>query len=460
MSTICDDLRAAILQAAMQGSLTDSDSESWNESKIEDVCELCTGNSISENVKKAKYMKVVEGRNYIGTKDLLFDHSFNYENGVKIPFDETSFRIANRGDILLCIEGGSAGRKIGILEEDVSYGNKLCRFSPNDRLNNKFLYFYIQSPLFQEQFSGSMTGIIGGVSIKKIKAITIKCPDIAEQKRIVEKVDELMARVTDLEQSADALASLKKAFPDDIKASLLQAAMQGKLTKQLSEDGNAEDLLEKNKAEKEKLIAEGKIKKQKPLAPITDNEIPFSIPKNWRWVRLGEVCSVFGRIGFRGYTRQDLVEEGKGAITLSPSNIKNGKMDYSKCTYVSWAKYNESPEIMVNNGDILVVKTGSSYGKSAVVEQLPLEATINPQYVVLRFIGCNNYYLQAAISSEKCQQQFEKFVIGTSIPTFSQENLNSTVIPIPPLAEQKRIVERLNTLMQNINMVEDLIASE
>ena len=208
MSTICDNLRAAILQAAMQGSLTDSDNESWNESKIEDVCELCTGNSISENVKKAKYMKAVEGRNYIGTKDLLFDHSFNYENGVKIPFDETNFRIANHGDILLCIEGGSAGRKIGILEEDVNYGNKLCRVSPNNKLSNSFLYFYIQSPLFKEQFSDSMTGIIGGVSIKKIKAITIKYPDIAEQKRNVEKVDELMARVADLEKSADALASL------------------------------------------------------------------------------------------------------------------------------------------------------------------------------------------------------------------------------------------------------------
>ena len=289
MSKICDDLRASILQAAMEGKLTGSDVDLWNNKSLDEVCDIRTGNSISESVKKARYMKVAEGLNYIGTKDLSFEHSFNYKNGVKIPLNEPSFKVAKKGDILLCVEGGSAGRKIGILEEDVCYGNKLCKFSVNDELDNRFLYYFIQSPFFQGQFAEKKNGIIGGVSIKNIKSIEIRYPVIAEQKRIVAKVDGLMARVADLEQSADALASLKKAFPDDIKASLLQAAMQGKLTKQLPEDGSAEDLLEEIKAEKEKLITEGKIKKQKPLAPITDDEILFSIPENWQWVRFGGI---------------------------------------------------------------------------------------------------------------------------------------------------------------------------
>ena len=456
MSTICDDLRAAILQAAMQGSLTDSDGESWNESKIEDVCELCTGNSISENVKKAKYMKVVEGRNYIGTKDLLFDHSFNYENGVKIPFDETSFRIAKRGDILLCIEGGSAGRKIGILEEDVNYGNKLCRFSPNDKLNNIFLFFYIQSPLFQEQFSGSMTGIIGGVSIKKIKAITIKYPDIAEQKRIVEKVDELMNRVADLEQSSDALASLKKAFPDDIKASLLQAAMQGKLTKQLPEDGSAEDLLEEIKAEKEKLIVEGKIKKQKPLAPITDDEIPFVTPDNWKWVRLRDICT---KIADGDHNPPKGLTHESEYLMLSSQNINNDTLvNMSKVRYLdrnTFEKVNERTNLQKE--DILFTSVGS-LGRSCIFRE-DINACFQRSVSVLTTLVYNEY-LKPFLDSPFIQNKVYKEATGTAQKGFYLNQLEKCPIAIPPLSEQKRIVERLNALMQNIDVVRDLIASE
>lgn len=430
MSTICDILRAAILQAAMQGSLTDYDGESWNESKIEDVCELCTGNSISENVKKAKYMKVVEGRNYIGTKDLLFDHSFNYENGVKIPFDEKNFRIANRGDILLCIEGGSAGRKIGILEEDVNYGNKLCRFSPNNKLNNRFLYFYIQSPLFQEQFSESMTGIIGGVSIKKIKAITIKYPDITEQKRIVEKVDELLARVADLEQSTDALASLKKTFPGDAKASLLQAAMQGKLTKQLPEDGNAEDLLEEIKAEKEKLP-----RKKKELT-ISEDKVPFEIPASWCWQKLENISAFIG-------DRDNQIKE-----SMAKKEGKYKVVSQSKELFIGY--YDDERKLLKIDHPVLV------FGDhTALVKYINFNFIIGADGVkVISPIGMDIRYLYYAL---------KYLLIGVKeLGGYSRhyKYIKDELIPIPPLAEQKRIVERLDTLMQNINVVENLIASE
>ena len=455
MSKICDDLRAAILQAAMQGKLIRSDSEPWNESTIADVCELSTGNSIPESVKKTKYTKVSEGRNYIGTKDLAFDHSFNYENGVKIPFDEINFRIANRGDVLLCIEGGSAGRKIGILEEDVNYGNKLCRFSSKAKLDNRFLYFYIQSPMFQEQFSDSMTGIIGGVSIKKIKDITIKYPCKPEQKRIVEKVDELMARVADLEKSTDALALLKNTFPGDIKASLLQAAMQGKLTKQLPEDGNAEDLLEEIKAEKEKLIAEGKIKKQKPLTPITDGETPFSIPENWRWARLNDILDVRdGTHDSPKYVKADM-----GVPLITSKNLQNGSIDYSNVKYISIADsefINQRSKVDIN--DILMAMIGTIGNPVKVIE--------DPHYSIknialLKHLPENtpnmDYILQVLnwAASDMKKKSFggvQKFV--------SLNFIREYPIPLPPLAEQKRIVERLDTLMQNINVVEKLIASE
>lgn len=433
MSTICDNLRAAILQAAMQGSLTDSDDESWNESKIEDVCELCTGNSISENVKKAKYMKVVEGRNYIGTKDLLFDHSFNYENGVKIPFDETNFRIANHGDILLCIEGGSAGRKIGILEEDVNYGNKLCRFSPNNKLSNRFLYFYIQSPLFQEQFSDSMTGIIGGVSIKKIKAITIKYPDIAEQKRIVEKVDELMARVADLEQSADALASLKKAFPDDIKASLLQAAMQGKLTKQLPEDGDAERLYNQIELEKHTITKNGKAIRWDSQPKIEENEQPYRIPDTWKWVRLGDIIHI---------------ESGNG---LTSNQMKPGKIPVYGGNGIT-GYHNES---FLHKETVVIGRVGFYCGSVHVTQK---ESWVTDNAFITTYPGnsIDREFLVYALRFMNLGQNNN----ATAQPVVSGKKIYPLPFPLPPLTEQKRIVERLDILMKNINAVGELIASE
>ena len=168
--------------------------------------------------------------------------------------------------------------------------------------------------------------------------------------------------------------------------------------------------------------------------------MPFEIPESWEWATVDKVCTIFGRIGFRGYTKDDLVDSD-GAITLSPSNIIDGKMNYDKCTYISWDKYDESPEIQVHNKDILLVKTGSSYGKCALVEDLEKEATINPQFVVLRYIGCNERFLTFLLQSNEARKNYENFVLGTAIPTFTQVALGNMIIPIPPLAEQNRIVE-------------------
>ena len=214
-------------------------------------------------------------------------------------------------------------------------------------------------------------------------------------------------------------------------------------------------LLERIRAEKERLIKEGKIKKSKASktsdTPHYEN-VPFEVPEGWSWTSLNSVCTIFGRIGFRGYTKDDLVDS-TGAITLSPSNIVDGVMNFEKCTYISWEKYEESPEIQVQNEDVLLVKTGSSYGKCAYVESLPKEATINPQFVVLKFIGCNPRFLTYCLQSNYARKQYEEFVLGTAIPTFTQVALGAMAIPMPPIEEQERIVaevEKLLTIVDNI----------
>lgn len=160
---------------------------------------------------------------------------------------------------------------------------------------------------------------------------------------------------------------------------------------------------------------------------------------------LGSLCTIKGRIGFRGYTREDLVNKGEGAITLSPSNIIDDKLDLTKCSYISWFKYNESPEIMIFEGDIIYAKT-ASIGKVAIVDNLPEKATINPQFVVLKDIKCNRRYLYYCLRSTFFRAQADNIVRGVAIPTLSQANLSLLSVPIPPLAEQERIVAELDLL--------------
>ena len=185
-----------------------------------------------------------------------------------------------------------------------------------------------------------------------------------------------------------------------------------------------------------------------------EDEIPFELPQWWEWCRLGVITEIYGRIGFRGYTKDDLVEIGEGAITLSPSNIINSKLDFSSCTYISWVKYDESPEIQLAKNDIVLVKTGSSYGKSAIVDKLPEKTTLNPQFVVLKNTKINSSYACMYLQSTHSQNLFREFVVGTAIPTFSQKALSTLLISCPPISEQHRIVEKLNELLSFVDTIE------
>jgi len=169
------------------------------------------------------------------------------------------------------------------------------------------------------------------------------------------------------------------------------------------------------------------------------------VPKHWEVCKLKHYSQVFGRIGFRGYNQTDLVNEGEGAITLSPSNMQNGILNYDKCSYLSWKKYYESPEIMIYNDDVLFVKTGSTYGKISYVADLPMEATINPQIVVFKNIKGNNKYLYYLLSNDIVQMQVSLTVGGSTIPTLSQESILNYIVPLAPKVEQTAIATYLDT---------------
>ncbi|MBR0099348.1 MAG: restriction endonuclease subunit S [Treponema sp.] len=166
--------------------------ENWCWCRLGEICNLYTGDSINETEKKLKYTNVKEGWFYIGTKDVNFDQTINYNNGIKIPFEKDTFRIAPKNTVLMCVEGGSAGRKIAFTNQDVCFGNKLCCFNPYNNEIEKFLFYFLQSTLFTAAFKNNINGIIGGVSINNLKRMLFPLPPLAEQKRIVVAIEKML----------------------------------------------------------------------------------------------------------------------------------------------------------------------------------------------------------------------------------------------------------------------------
>ena len=170
-------------------------------------------------------------------------------------------------------------------------------------------------------------------------------------------------------------------------------------------------------------------------------------PDGVEYVKLGNICNIKGRIGFRGYTRDDQVKEGEGALSLSPSNIQNGQIDYTKGTFISWEKYNESPEIITYDGDIIFCKT-ASVGKVALVKNLPHAATINPQLVVLKDIKCNAPFLTYVLGTDSFQKKVISMAGVGSVPNIPQKSLADLEIPLPPLPVQEEIVRVLDAFTE------------
>ena len=435
----------------------------WILCRLSSVADIYTGNSINENEKQKNYTGLSSGYNYIGTKDVGFDHSINYTNGVKIPYNQGNFRIAHINTPLLCIEGGSAGRKIGVLTEDVCFGNKLCAFEPIG-INPKYLYYYLQNPIFTQIFKEKTTGIIGGVSVNSLKNLLFAMPPLAEQERIVaeiEKFEPLIAEYDKLEQQATKLDS---EIYDKLKKSILQYAIQGKLVPQDSNDEPAAVLLERIRAEKKAQL--GKKYVESYIYKGDDNcyyehingkniditeILPIDIPDNWIWVKLGDICFVTKLAGFeytkyiapnlttagvpifKGKNVQDgeIIYKFEGYIPESISDMLERSQVRKKCILTPYVGTIGNLGIHNRNGHYHL---GSNVGK---IELLPYNIT-SEEYIVLYLKSIYGY------------GELTKNKKATAQESISIEAIREVYIPIPPLAEQKRIVEKIDEIFAKL----------
>ena len=301
-----------------------------------------------------------------------------------------------KGDVLIAMSGATTG-KIGYYdnEEKVYQNQRVGKFVPNNNiLDGRFLYHFLQTKT-QYLYNLAGGGAQPNLSTNDIKEkVLIPIPPLAVQ----EEITRILDKFTTLEAELEAELDCRKRQYEYYRNQLLSLDM-------LNGDGKGSN--------------------------------------NVTWLSLGEVVNIKGRIGFRGYTQNDFVEEGCGAIALSPGNMNNGRFDYEKCSYISWEKYEESPEIKIFEDDIVFVKTGSTAGKLAYVHFVPEKATLNPQLVVFKDIKCNKRYLFHYLNTNSCQLKIKALVKGT-IPNISQTALAKIQVPLPLPEEQQHIAEILD----------------
>jgi type I restriction enzyme S subunit len=458
---------------------------SWKWSQISEIGSVFNGNSISDDEKVSIYSKVTKGLPFVATKDVGYGRtSIVYDNGLRIPFDAPQFKIAHKGAVLICAEGGSAGKKLAITDKDICFGNKLFANEVHQGIVPKFVFYIYQSRIFRDLFRQKMTGIIGGISLNSFLRMPIPIPPYKEQERIASKIDELMEACDRLEaQQADAEAAHKilvktllvsltqsqdaadfasnwrrisehfdmlfndEASIEELKQTALQLAVMGKLVSQNNNDEPIASLLAKLRKEKSVLFTTGKTKKSANYVEAVEGDLLFAIPITWKWIPLQNII-VFGPqngISPRPSSRSDAPR----AVTLSATT--KGKFDPAFYKRVD-AEIAKDSEFWLKKGDLLFQRGNAReyVGMAAYYDGKDGEFLYPDLMMKLRLSKeVSLRYVHICCVSLYARRYFSTHASGTSesMPKINQATLTELPIPLPPLAEQHRIVAKVDELM-------------
>lgn len=463
---LADDLRQSVLQAALQGKLTEqletdsdvdellinmrtekeqliSEKKAKREIQLPEIKEEEIPFEIPDNWRWVRLCDVVKTISAGGDKPK--DFSKEKTNLFSIPVvanGETNDGIlgyTNKAVIKeksLTISGrGTIGFSVVRTEPYVPIV-RLLVITPLKKTN----LYYIQCVLKSLVEIGMGTAV-KQLTVPMIQLKVIPFPPVEEQQRIVEKINEIMPKIDEYEKIEKELEALKKEFPINMKDAILQAAMQGKLTEQLESDSSVDELLQEIEKEKDKLIAQKKIKKEKPLPNIEEGAIPFNIPKNWRWVRWGNLAYSI-QYGYNASAQK------LGRIKMVRiSDIQDNSVNWDNVPYCDIS--DEEIEVyLLKERDILFARTGGTVGKSFLVRNVPEDAIYAGYLIRTRYNNkLHPQYLKFFMESQLYWVQLQNGKTQGCQPNCNGQTLSRMMLPLPPIEEQQRIVEKLEVLL-------------
>ncbi len=390
--------------------------DDWKVGKIKWMSDIYTGNSIPTEIKDT-YNDSVDAVPYIATKDIsLRSNHIDYENGIFIKNQDNSFKRAPANSTLLCIEGGSAGRKISFTNQEVAFVNKLCCFKP-DGENSKYIYYYLQSPAFKSEFDLNISGLIGGVSIGLLKNHSITIPPNKEQQKIANFLDQKVSEIDHiLEKTRESIEEYKKY--------------------------------------KQSIITEVVTKGLNPYVEMKDSGIEWigEIPEHWKMIRMKNTSWLKGRIGWQGLKSSEYIEEGPFLIT--GTDFTYGKINWDTCVHITEERFEEAPEIHIIEDDLLITKDGT-VGKVAIVKNCPQKVSLNSGVMIIRNTNKIKYdskFLYYILLSDEFWTWFNSNISGNStIIHLYQEQFYNFRYVLPPIDEQIQIIEFLDEKVKTID---------
>ena len=408
--------------------------DTWKWVRLGDVFNLIMGQSpdgknVSEN---SDGMEFHQGKVYFGE-----DYIQKSPQTTAAPI-----KLAEPNSVLLCVRAPVG--IVNITDRELCIGRGLCDVIPLAGMNERFTLYLLRC--FKDIFIKKATGTtFVAITGETVKNQVVPLPPLAEQDRIVAKIEELLPYVDRYAAAYEKLEQFNAKFPEDMKKSILQYAIQGKLVEQRPEEGTGEELYRQIQEEKQRLIKEGKIKKEKPLAEIAEDEIPFDIPESWKWIRFGEVYSLSNGTASRGT---------KGGIkrpVLRLADLSSGAVDVSNIRSIELSE-KEFLSHQVVKDDLIFIRVNGTKARVATAFHYKEDNVVS--YCDHLFCGHKvsegilveyMMYIFNAASTRKQLLPEIKTTAGQN--TISQTSMAKIIIPLPPLAEQKRIVAKLEEIL-------------
>ena len=406
--------------------------ESWAWVRLNSVISLLSGSDLTPDKYNAieKGIPYITGASNIEGNQLIINRWTEYPNN-----------IARKGDLLLTCKG-TVGKTIILVETEVHIALQIMALSAV-MIDTVYLKYFIEGQV--ETLKSKAKSMIPGIERDNVLKLLMPLPPLAEQKRIVAKIEELLPYLDRYEKAWNRLEDFGSRFPADMQKSILQMAIQGKLVEQRPEEGTGEELYRQIQAEKQALIKAGKIKKEKPLPEIAEDEVPFEIPEGWKWVRLGQAIDMLSGFAFKS---SDFKETGHYRL-LRGINLGVATTRWDDTVYVDEMPKKLEP-YRIQKGDVLI---GLDRPWISDGIRVTIYNDEEQTYVVQRVLRVRETcaiikeYIALLLRSNLFKSAVEGQTTGISVPHISPGQVGNVVIPLPPIAEQKRIVTRLEEIL-------------